>query len=224
MGIVYEAARISTGEIVALKMLNHGLLYQPGAIHLFKREAESLEALHHDSIAGLHETFSAYGTQFLVMEFCDGATLKELISSGRVLPEEAVKKIVGQLAIVLRYVHSRGLVHRDLKPSNVMVTRSGVVKLLDFGLVKADPTWPDGAGSNARTVSRSVAFHGTPQYMAPEQFGPEPVDYRVDVYGLACLAYEALSGRRVPGPPTFSARFRKRCGSCCRRARKSAQG
>ncbi len=194
MGIVYEAGRISSGEIVALKMLNHALLYQPGAIGLFKREAESLEALHHDSIARLYETFSAYGTQFLVMEFCDGSTLNELLTRGRVLSEAAVRKIVGQLAVVLRYIHSRGLVHRDLKPSNVMLSRSGIVKLLDFGLVKADPTWPDGAG---RTVSQSGALHGTLQYMAPEQFGPDPVDYRVDVYGLACLAYEALSGRRV---------------------------
>ncbi len=197
MGIVYEATRLSAGDTVALKMLNHRLLYHPGAVQRFRREADALASLRHDAIARLYECFAAYGTHFLVMEYCVGSTLKELISDGRCLDEDVVRKIIGQLAGALRDVRSRGLIHRDLKPSNIMVSRSGVVKLLDFGLVKADPTWPDGEGSNARTLSRSVAFYGTPKYMAPEQFGPEPLDYRVDLYGLACVAYEALSGRPV---------------------------
>jgi hypothetical protein len=113
MGIVYQATRIATGEMVALKMLNHALLYRPGAIQRFKREAHSLEGLRHDSIARLHETFSAYGTQFLVMDFYDGVTVKQLISGGCVLVEEAARRLVGQLANVLRYVHGRGLIHRN---------------------------------------------------------------------------------------------------------------
>lgn len=197
MGIVYEATRLSTGDTVALKMLNHRLLYQSGAIQRFRQEADALKSLHHDSIARLYETFSAYGTQFLVMEFCEGPTLKELISDGRALDEDVVRHIIGQLAGALRYVHGRGLIHRDLKPSNVMVSRSGVVRLLDFGLVKSDPTKPEAGGSDASTWSHSDVLRGTPRYMAPEQFKYEPVDYRVDLYGLACLAYEALSGRPV---------------------------
>jgi serine/threonine protein kinase len=197
MGIVYQATRIATGEIVALKMLNHALLYRSGAIQRFKREAHSLEGLRHDSIARLHETFSAYGTQFLVMDFYDGVTVKQLISGGCVLVEEAARRLVGQLANVLRYVHGRGLIHRDLKPSNVMVTRSGVVKLLDFGLAGLDAGWSGVSKSEASTVSGNEALFGTPKYMAPEQFGSGPIDYRVDLYGLACLAYEVLAGQPV---------------------------
>jgi CRP-like cAMP-binding protein len=197
MGIVYEAAQLATGEIVAMKMMNHRLLYQPGALQRFKREAETLKSLHHDSIARLYETFSAYGTQFLVMEFCEGSPLNVLISRRQPLDEKIVRKIIGQLAVALRYIHSRGLIHRDLKPSNVMLSRSGLVKLLDFGLARFDPLWDFARGSTESPVSRSFAFAGTPYYMAPEQFARAAPDHRVDLYGLACLAYEALSGRSL---------------------------
>lgn len=238
MGIVYEATRLANGMIVAVKMMNHALLYRHGAVQRFKREADTLASLQHDSVARLYESFFAYGTYFLVMEYCDGSTLKELIVRGRPLDEALVKRIVGQLATALRYLHQRGLIHRDLKPSNVMLTPSGVVKLLDFGLVKDDPTGPyigttdaftgpgdfkpsnvalthydlvklldlalphnegtrSGGGANLLTMSASNEFYGTPRYMAPEQFGIKRVDSRVDAYALACVAFEALSGRPV---------------------------
>jgi eukaryotic-like serine/threonine-protein kinase len=197
MGIVYEATRIATGEVVAVKMMNHRLLYQPGALRRFTREVDALKALHHDSIARLYDCFSAYNTQFLVMEFCEGSTLNVLISRRQPLDERSVRNIIGQLAVVLRYVHSRGLIHCDLKPSNVMLSPTGLVKLLDFGLARFDPVWDYGRGSKESTPSRSFSFVGTPYYMAPEQFARVPPDYRVDLYGLACLAYEMLSGRAL---------------------------
>lgn len=197
MGIVYEATRLATGEIVAMKMMNHRLLYQPGALHRFKREADTLKSLQHDSIARLYECFGAYKTQFLVMEFCEGSPLNVLISRRQPLDEKIVRNIVGQLAVALRYVHSRGLIHCDLKPSNVMLSRSGLVKLLDFGLAAFEPVWDYGKASRESTVSRSFAFVGTPYYMAPEQFARGAADHRVDLYGLACLAYELLSGRAL---------------------------
>jgi serine/threonine protein kinase len=196
MGIVYEATRLATGEIVALKMMNHRLLYQPGSIHRFKREADALKSLHHDSIARLYECFGAYNTQFLVMEFCEGSSLNLLISRRQPLDEKVVRNIIGQLAVALRYVHSRGLIHCDLKPSNVMLNRSGFVKLLDFGLAGFDPV-SDFASGPMSTLSRSFALAGTPEYMAPEQFARGAPDPRVDFYGLACLAYEMLSGRAL---------------------------
>ena len=196
MGIVYEATSLATGEIVAMKMMSHRLLYQPGALHRFKREADTLKSLHHDSIARLYECFSAYNTQFLVMEFCEGSTLNDLISPGRPLDEKVVRNIVGQVAVALRHVHSRGLIHHDLKPSNIMVSRSGLIKLLDFGLARFDPGWDFGGASKVSSMS-SYAVFGTPHYMAPEQFGSAVIDQRVDVYGLACIAYEALSGRAL---------------------------
>jgi tRNA A-37 threonylcarbamoyl transferase component Bud32 len=197
MGIVYEATRLATGEIVAVKMMNHRLLYQPGALRRFKREADALKSLHHNSIARLYECFGAYKTQFLVMEFCEGSTLNVLIPRGQPLAEKVVRNIIGQLAVALGYVHSRGLIHCDLKPSNVMVSRSGLVKLMDFGLVGFDPIRDYGRASNVSTTSRSFALVGTPHYMAPEQFARGAPDQRVDLYGLACLAYEMLSGRAL---------------------------
>jgi hypothetical protein len=197
MGIVYEAIRLSANETVALKMLNHRMLYHPGAIQRFGREASALESLHHDSIARLYESFAAYGTQFLVMEFCQGTTIQDMLAGGRVMDEPMVRRIVGQLAAALRYIHDRGFIHRDLKPSNVMLSPSGLVKLLDFGLVRSN-LLPDGeTGPEASTASGSIGFYGTPQYMAPEQFGSKTVDRTVDFYGLAGVAYEALTGRPV---------------------------
>jgi CRP-like cAMP-binding protein len=95
MGIVYEATRLSSGETVALKMLNHRLLYLPGAVQRFRREADALKSLRHESIARLYERFAAYGTHFLVMEFCEGSTLRELLAEGRTLDETVVRHIVG---------------------------------------------------------------------------------------------------------------------------------
>jgi len=193
MGIVYEARRLATGETVALKMMNHRLLYAAGAIRRFKREAAMLQTLDHVSIPRLYECFAAYRTQFLAMEFCEGSTLQEIVSSRGPLDEPIVRRIVGQLAIALRYVHAQGVVHRDLKPSNVMLTRSGHVKLLDFGIVMSPPTQHDSTSTTDLTVS--PRFVGTMRYMAPEQFSREPIDHRADLYGLACVAFEALSGR-----------------------------
>ena len=195
MGIVYEATRLSSGETVAVKMLKHSLLYHLGAIQRFRQEADALKSLHHESIARLYEYFAAYGTHFLVMEFCAGSTLQELIAGGRPLDERVVRHIVGQLAGALQNVHTHGLIHSDIKPSNVMIGRDGLVKLLDFGLVRTGATW---LASSASASTQSVDLKGTLRYMAPEQFNKhDPIDRRVDLYGLACLAYEALSGRPV---------------------------
>ena len=195
MGIVYEAARLDSGETVALKMMNHRLLYRPGAVRRFKNEADALEHLSHKSIARLYEHFSAYGTQFLVMEYCEGPTLAQVFAESGPLDESVVRPIVGQLADVLRDVHARGLIHRDLKPSNVIVGPAGLIKLMDFGLVRSDPQNP--LAPEISTVTHERGILGTPRYMAPEQFGSGAVDMRIDLYGLACVAYEALAGRPV---------------------------
>jgi serine/threonine protein kinase len=195
MGIVYEATQLATGKTVAVKMMSHVLLYQPNALQRFRREADTLKSLRHDSIAQLYERFAAFNTQFLAMEFCEGTTVDQLIAAHGPLDESVVRKIIGQLAGALRYVHSLGLIHRDIKPSNVLLKRSGLVKLLDFGLVKFVPDSRHGKASEADTTAQSVAIVGTPRYMAPEQFALGAVDHRADLYGLACVAYEMLAGR-----------------------------
>jgi CRP-like cAMP-binding protein len=194
MGIVYEGASLATGETVALKMMNHALLYQPAAVKRFRREAEVLRSFQHPSIARLYDHFAAYQTEFLVMEFCEGLTLDQRMASHGPFPETLVRSIVGQLAETLHYVHQLGRTHNDLKPSNVIIGPSGRAKLLDFGLAKFGLR---GGDDEATTVSQPIGPVGTLRYMAPEQFSNDPTDYRVDVYGLACVAYELLTGRPV---------------------------
>ena len=197
MGVVYEAQRLATGNTVALKMMNHRLIYEPGALRRFRREASILKTLQHPSLAQLYEYFSAYKTEFLAMEFCHGTALNQVLAARRPIAEPIVRRMLGQLAQALSYVHSRGVIHRDLKPSNTIVNRDGTMKLIDFGIVKFDPASGIPRDADAELGSRPGAVVGTARYMAPEQFSGGAVDRRVDFYGLACIAFEALAGRPV---------------------------
>jgi CRP-like cAMP-binding protein len=195
MGVVYEATHLATGRQVALKMMNHRLIYQLSALRRFRREASILATLEHPSLARLYECFSAYKTEFLAMEFCQGRTLSQAIRVYGALKEDVVRRMLGQLAAALMYVHGRGIVHRDVKPSNIVLTRTGAIKLLDFGIVnveKDSDLW-----QTLKTTSHPAGLLGTPRYMAPEQFSDRVADRRADFYSLACVVFEALSGRPV---------------------------
>jgi len=189
MSVVYRAEDLSTGELVALKMMSYRLIYDARALARFRQEAEILQSLDHENIAHLKRLFPAYHTYFLVMELCEGVDLQRLVGSRGRLAESRVRPILGQLARALEYVHQRGIVHRDLKPANVMITRHGGVKLTDFGL--AVPAL--GKDDHTRTVDHSVM--GTPAFMAPEQLSGGLLDRRTDVYALGCLAYDLLTGQ-----------------------------
>jgi len=194
MGVVYEASRVATGQKVALKMMNHRLIYQLSALRRFRREAAILATLDHPSFARLYECFSAYKTEFLAMEFCQGETLHQLIAARGPLKEAQVRPMLGQLAVALKYVHGRGIVHRDVKPSNIVVTRSGGIKLLDFGIVTVEEhsdLW------NTQKTTSHPTLQGTPRYMAPEEFSGRVSDHRVDYYGIASVVFEVLTGRPV---------------------------
>lgn len=197
MSVVYEAQEEASGEpgepgkTVALKMMSYRLIYDAAALARFHQESALHQSLEHENIARLERLFPAYRTYFLVMELCDGMDLRRLVSRRGRLAEPQVRAILGQLACALEYFHGRGFVHRDLKPANVMLTRHGRIKLMDFGL--ALPVVTD--ESETRAVEHAIM--GTPAYMAPEQLGQGHLDRRTDVYALACLAFELLSGTRL---------------------------
>ena len=191
MSVVYRAQEEATGELVALKMMSYRLIYDAGALARFHQEAEILHSLDHGNIARLKRLFHAYNTYFLVMELCEGVDLGRLVRSRGRLPESQVRPILGQLARALEYVHQRGFVHRDLKPGNVMITRDGDVKLTDFGMAVPEVVL-DGQSATGRH-----AVMGTPAFMAPEQMAGGPLDRRTDIYALACLTYELLTGHHL---------------------------
>jgi CRP-like cAMP-binding protein len=195
MAVVYEATELATGERVALKMMSHRLVYQPGAFSRFEREARIVQPLEHDNIARLRGHFPAFRTEFIVMEFCEGATLAELLSRHGAFPEDQAKRVLGQLASALQFVHDRGVMHRDLKPGNAMLTPSGRVKLMDFGLAKEDQQVTDDTATQAGTVL------GTPLYMPPGQMTGDEFGPQTDIYAFACIAYELVAGK-----PLFEAR------------------
>ena len=191
MAVVYEARETAHDRRVALKMMSHRLVYDVASLTRFRQEAEIVQKLDHENIARLFGRFSAYGTHLLVMAFVDGPGLDQIVKERAPVAETHVRSIVGQLASALQYVHERNLLHRDIKPSNVMLTHDGVIKLMDFGLAKPLVNLDD------RTITHEHALIGTPSYMAPEQLSGEELDSRADVYGLACLAYTLLTGRRL---------------------------
>jgi serine/threonine-protein kinase len=186
MGVVYEAEAIAGGRPVALKMMSHRLTHNFEAQARFEREGQICRSFEHPNILRIYDCFTSFGTNFLVMELCDGVTLAEVVDRRGALAEPEVRKILGQLAAALGYAHTRGVCHRDLKPSNIMLDRSGTLKLMDFGLAKS----ADSAG-----VTMEGCLLGTLPYMAPEQLSGKPGDRQSDIFATGCIAWEMLTGQ-----------------------------
>jgi len=184
MAVVYEAVESSCGRRVALKMMSHRLVFDEDARRRFQAEADLIESFDHVNIARMFGRFEAFHTFFIVMEYCDGFSLDRVLAERGRLGVDDVRRVVGQLASALAYAHRHRVVHRDIKPSNVMLNRDGVVKLMDFGLAL---TLSEQSGGGS-------AVAGTPPYMAPEQLEGSPPGTAADVYTLAGLAWEMLTG------------------------------
>src|SRR5580698_5829257 len=158
----------------------------------FRREAQSAASLNHPSIVAVYDTGEDMATglpvPYIVMEYVDGRTVRDLLQDGhRLLPERSLEIIDGVLR-ALDYSHQAGIVHRDIKPGNVMVTRNGDVKVMDFGIARA-------MSDAQSTMTQTAQVIGTAQYLSPEQARGERVDSRSDLYSAGCLLYELLTGR-----------------------------
>ncbi len=192
MAEVYRARDIRLDRIVAIKTLRADLARDQIFQARFRREAQSAASLNHPSIVAVYDTGEDMATglpvPYIVMEYVDGRTVRDLLQDGhRLLPERSLEIIDGVLR-ALDYSHTAGIVHRDIKPGNVMVTRNGDVKVMDFGIARA-------MSDAQATMTQTAQVIGTAQYLSPEQARGERVDSRSDLYSTGCLLYELLCGR-----------------------------
>jgi eukaryotic-like serine/threonine-protein kinase len=192
MAEVYRARDIRLDRIVAVKTLRDDLARDQTFQARFRREAQSAASLNHPSIVAVYDTgedmVGHTPVPYIVMEYVDGRTLRDLLRDDRrLLPERALEITDGVLR-ALDYSHRNGIVHRDIKPGNVMLTRTGDVKVMDFGIARA-------VSDAQATMTQTAQVIGTAQYLSPEQARGERVDARSDLYSTGCLLYELLTGR-----------------------------
>ncbi|UCH85690.1 MAG: serine/threonine protein kinase, partial [Candidatus Latescibacterota bacterium] len=184
MGVVYKAEDLQLKRIVALKFLPREAVADPDAKARLLHEAQAAAALDHQNICTVYEIGEADGHTFISMAFVEGVSVKDKISTGP-LPLDAIIDIARQTAAGLAEAHKKGIVHRDIKPANLMVSGAGQVKIMDFGLARAE---------GQTKLTKSGASVGTVTYMSPEQARGEPFDHRSDIWSFGVLLYEMTTG------------------------------
>ncbi len=192
MAEVFRARDIRLDRIVGVKTLRNDLARDQTFQARFRREAQSAASLNHPSIVAVYDTgedvVNGTPVPYIVMEFVDGRTLRDLLRDDRRLLPERAAEITDGVLRALDYSHRNGIVHRDIKPGNVMLTRNGDVKVMDFGIARA-------VSDSQMTMTQTAQVIGTAQYLSPEQARGERVDNRSDLYSTGCLLYELLTGR-----------------------------
>ncbi len=184
MGVVYRAQDSAIGRPVALKMLNAEFGGEQELVQRFMREAETIGRLSHPNIVTVFDMGDAEGRLYMAMELLEGEDMRSLIERRAPIALVDRVRILGQISEGLAYAHSRGVVHRDIKPANIIVTSSGRVKLLDFGLARV---------ATRATMTRRGVILGTPDYMAPEQAMGRATDQRSDMFSAGAVFYEFLT-------------------------------
>jgi beta-lactam-binding protein with PASTA domain/predicted Ser/Thr protein kinase len=192
MAEVHRGRDLRLGRDVAIKSLRSDLARDATFQERFRREAQNSAALNHPAIVAVYDTgeeLSSTGEKlpFIVMEFVNGRTLKEVLAQEQRLQPRRALEIIADICAALEFSHRHGIIHRDIKPGNVMITQNGQVKVMDFGIARA-------LASGATTMTQTSAVIGTAQYLSPEQARGESVDARSDVYAAGCVLFELLVG------------------------------
>jgi serine/threonine protein kinase len=192
MAEVFAAEDVRLGRTVAVKLLRSDLAEDPVSKARFTREAQSVAGLNHHAIVAVYDSgedfVNGHAVPYIVMEIVEGRTIRDLLLNAEAPGPEQALIIVSGVLEALAYSHQHGIVHRDIKPANVIITHSGAVKVMDFGIARA----LHGAQS---TMTQTGMVMGTPQYLSPEQALGKAVDHRSDLYATGCLLYELLALR-----------------------------
>jgi serine/threonine-protein kinase len=190
MSEVHRGMDTRLSRDVAVKVLRADLARDPQFQIRFRREAQNAAALNHPAIVAVYDTGevqSEFGPlPYIVMEYVDGQTLREVVKTSGPIPQQRVIEVMADVCAALDFSHKHSIIHRDVKPANIMITRTGAVKVMDFGIARAL-----GEGQN---VTQTAAVIGTAQYLSPEQARGEAVDARSDVYAAGCVVFELLTG------------------------------
>ncbi|WP_221348400.1 protein kinase domain-containing protein [Streptomyces beigongshangae] len=192
MAEVFAAEDVRLGRTVAVKLLRADLAEDPTSKARFTREAQSVAGLNHHAVVAVYDSgedvFAHQTVPYIVMELVEGRTIRDLLINAEAPGPEQALIIVSGVLEALAYSHQHGIVHRDIKPANVIITNTGAVKVMDFGIARA----LHGAQS---TMTQTGMVMGTPQYLSPEQALGKAVDHRSDLYATGCLLYELLALR-----------------------------
>ncbi len=185
---VYKAHQNALGRTVLLKILHKHLLRDKELVARFSREAKACAMLHSENIVQVYDLTEIDGSLAIVMEYIEGHTLDDMLSTGIEGSEEFLRKVATSVLMALSYAHEHGVTHRDIKPSNILISEDGVVKVTDFGLASVSDT-------PSLTIEGSLI--GTPAYMSPEQARGEVVDFRTDLFSLGVTLVEIVSGEKI---------------------------
>jgi len=188
MGVVYEARDPAIGRRVAIKTVRAGLAtsVSDDMLERFRREARAAGTLSHQNIVTVYDVGEQDGVTYIAMEFLDGRPLDEVLADRRCIPVDECVELMAKVLEGLGHAHEHGVVHRDVKPANIVVSENGTVKVADFGV----------AHTLDSELTRTGMLIGTPHYMSPEQFAAGRIDGRSDLFSVASILYEMLTGER----------------------------
>ncbi|MCD6380344.1 protein kinase [bacterium] len=187
MAVVYQGIQLSLNRSVAIKKIHPHLLKQSEYVKRFEREAKTLATLDHQNIVSIIDYGEDKNAYFIVMQYIDGISLRDVISEVGALPLEISLGIIEQVINGISYAHQKGIIHRDIKPGNILINKDGTVKIADFGLSRfQDDT----------TLTRTGVSLGSPHYMAPEQLTDEIIDNQADIYSTGLVLFEMLTGKK----------------------------